>query len=86
MVLTDYYIAKDGDNVDLPSADEMIIGLKSLLVDTGLQKRMVYVPKTQETDPIDLVDNFVLGISETERAFAKLREDVRSNRISFCLG
>ena len=86
MVLTDYYIAKDGGNVDFPSADEMIRGLKSLLVDTGLQKRMVYVPKTQETDPIDLVDNFVLGISETERAFAKLREDVRSNRISFCLG
>ena len=85
LVLTDCYVANDGEAVVFPSADEMIVGLKSLLVDTGLQNRIVYVPKHGEVDPIDVVDDFVLRIAETEQAFAKMREDVRSGQISLCL-
>ena len=85
LVLTDCYVANDGEKEFLPSAGEMIAGLKSLLIDTGLQKRIVYVPKHGEVDPIDVVDDSVLRIAETEQAFAKMREDVRSGHISLCL-
>lgn len=85
LVLTDCYVATDGEKEFLPSADEMIAGLKSLLIGTRLQNRIVYVPKYGETDPIDFVDDLVLRISPTEQAFEKMREDVRSGHISLCL-
>ena len=85
LVLSDCYVAKDGEVVSLPSADEMIKGMESLVVDTNLKNRIVYVPKIQAIDPVDIVDDWLGRIPETRQAFERLRENVQKGKISLTL-
>lgn len=85
LVLSDCYVAKDGEVVSLPSADEMIKGMESLVVDTNLKNRIVYVPKMHAIDPVDIVDNWLGRIPETRQAFERLRENVQKCKISLTL-
>lgn len=64
------------------SADLFVSDLKKLLVESRLQDRVKYVPMLGAVDPIRVVDDFVGRIPETERVFARMRQEQDDLKLS----
>ena len=81
LVLTDSYLGL----VEFPSAKELVDGLTSLIEDSGLPRRVEYVPMMGKTDPIKLVGDLKQQISKMENTFKRMRGEAITQKMSITL-
>ena len=81
LVLTDSYLGQ----AEYPSAREMEAGLTAILVDSGLPRRVEYVPMMGKTDQIELVKEFRQRIPETKKVFERMRSEAIGGKMAITL-